>query len=190
MFSTRSYKRKHLRAPLRRNILYEDSGTVNLAKLLNISEGGAFIDYLPIFPEQESFYAFIEVPDYPILQSIDVNTLVDEYESLIKKKIIQIHCNIVRKIENKDDPDVIFNKGLGISFIDLNFDIKEIIVKYTEKSVNNTVFLAKLLEDTAGNLEKIELIKKLTKILGYDTYLEFNELKEVVLNDYQNLQWL
>ncbi|MBF0299748.1 MAG: PilZ domain-containing protein, partial [Oligoflexia bacterium] len=71
----KKFQRKHLRAPIRTMILYEDEGHVFKAQLSNISKGGVLVSNLPNLPTINIIGTVIDIPEMPVVKSDDLSKL-------------------------------------------------------------------------------------------------------------------
>lgn len=182
----KNYKRAHLRAPYKTEILFADAGFVHKARALNISEGGCLLDHVPYFPENESVPLMMMIPNLPMLKNFDLEKLKDFSFDLFPSKIIRAKGKMVRGIRSEDNEAL----KVGLSFTEIDQLSKKIIQDYVSSFASNLVYMQVLLDSLHADEKYLEKLRLLSKILGYDPEIKVALLRKELLLDYQSLQWL
>ncbi|MBL7666096.1 MAG: PilZ domain-containing protein [Bacteriovoracaceae bacterium] len=181
--------RKHLRAPLYDNILFEDDNYVFKARTLNISEGGILLDALPHFPAKESVGILVPVPQFPQFKNFSLERLKDYSQELFPKKILPMKVTMVRRETETTSVDDVFRSRIGAAFVSADHQTKKIISDYVDVFVSNIVYLQAILDQVNVDKTSLEKVKVLSHILGYRNLNKIALLRKLVTHDYQNLQW-
>ncbi|MBF0360780.1 MAG: hypothetical protein HQK49_07205 [Oligoflexia bacterium] len=188
---TKKYQRKHLRAPLKTMILYEDDGYVFKAQLSNISKGGILIANLPNYPMINIIPIIIDIPEMPVIRSDDLSKLRLVNIKDCKRHILRTRVHTVRRAGATTSIGEIFAKNIGAAFVDQSMDLQITADKYISSFAYNITFLLRLLSISIcdNEDETIEKIKVLCTILGYDPESKISTLTRQVTDDYRGLQW-
>jgi c-di-GMP-binding flagellar brake protein YcgR len=186
----RSYKRKHLRAPYKTQVLFEDENFVFKAETLNISEGGMLIDLLPHFPSNENVSMMISIPTFPLFKNFSLGKIRDFSQDIFPKKIVRIKCQMVRREGDTTSVDEVFRSRIGVKFTDIAPAAQRVISDYVNVFVSNIVHLQALLDNVNSDRTSFEKVRILSQILGYPEETKIALLRKLVTHDYKSLQWL
>lgn len=187
----RDYKRNHLRAPYRENILYVDDDFVFKAHTLNISEGGMLLDLIPHFPDENTEVPLmIALPQFPYFKNFTIQKLRAFSADMFATKIIRLKCKMVRKIGVKSKVDHAFTSRVGVKFTEINPMEKKLIADYVNVFSSNLIYLQVLIDSMYADKSNLEKIRLLSKILNYEDDLKISQLRKDVQHDYISLQWL
>ena len=112
-------KRRHLRAPLRNEIVVISDGGENcLASVGNISEGGIFIHNVNFSVSEKGFSLFFEIPLIPDLTKYSRKEILNLNQDSFEYKVIGAMAESRREIEavNETNKQVY---SVGCEFVDL-----------------------------------------------------------------------
>jgi hypothetical protein len=190
MMTKRDYQRKHLRAPFKMPVLFEDEGYVHKANTLNISEGGLLFDMLPHFPAESDVSIMLPIPQFPLFKNFSVGRLKDFSQEIFQKKIIRVQGHMVRREGTTKNVDDVFMSRIGLKFSVIEPQAQKIVSDYVNTFVSNIVFLQALLDNV--NSDDVALMKTrvLGSILGYEEDMKISIMRKRVTHDYRSLQWL
>jgi hypothetical protein len=181
------YQRRHTRAPLFANFLYEDEGHVYKAKIVNISEEGILIDCLPHFPRVNIIPVVIEIPQIHLWETYSLEELREFVYGNLEREIHRARVKTVRRNGETSDVDQIFIRNIGGQILNATDSFRQSILKYVATYTKNTVYLLNLLENTQTGQDRIEKIRLVSELMGYEEDLKVSILKEKVLHSYKSL---
>ena len=183
-------KRRHLRAPLRNEVVVIDSDGSNcLASVGNISEGGIFIHGVQFSPQDNSFSLFFELPIIPDMTKFSRKELLNFDQGSFEYKVIGALAES-RRVTESIDSNNHQAFSVGCEFVDLRAESQEEIKRYVSQYSVNIVYVLSLFEQGTNKDEIKKLIKKCLSLLGYDVSISLNSLREKLLHDYQSLESL
>lgn len=185
-----SYQRKYLRAPYKREILFQDENFIFKAQTLNISEGGLLLEHTGHFPEASHIAFMLEVPEFPLFKNHTLEKLQVFTVENIHSRIIRFKAKMVRSTQNESSIDGMFASRIGISISDIKPNDQLKILNYVETFSSNLVYLQVLIDSLTADERQLKKIRLLTHILGYDSKAKISYLRKVVEQDYKSLQWL
>src|SRR5690606_9942469 len=141
------YRRKHLRAPYKFEILFEDDSFVHKARALNISEGGILLDRVPHFPSKENVSLMLNLPQYPYLKNYDILKLKSFNLDLFRSKVIRVKAHMVRRVGETSEVDNVFSGAkVGLSFNDVDQYTQKMIADYVDVFASNLIYLQVLVD--------------------------------------------
>ncbi len=179
-------KRHYLRAPLVREILYEDDGAVLKALTSNISEGGVLLENLPHMPEINLIPLVLDIPNYPPVSEMLPSFFTHAKVESLERRIIRVRAKIVRNFEKNNAIDAIFIPKVGCEFVKPTDEAAKVIFDYIKTFSKNIVYLLSLFE--SGKRKDIELLRQVSSFLGYNGQEKLLILRQKVLHDYQSLE--
>ncbi len=185
-----SYERKHLRAPFREPILFEDEGHVYKALGANISEGGIQIHQMPHFPKSEIVSVMFPLPQFPRFMNYSLERLKSFSQEIFPDKVVNGKIKSVRRMGETSSVDEVFRVRIGVQFIELDPFAQKLIADYVDTFASNVIHLLRLIEDANAFKLSLESARVLAKILRYPDKLKLAELHRRVAHDYVSLQWL
>lgn len=187
----RDYRRKHLRAPFKFEVLFEDDSFVHKARALNISEGGILLDRVPHFPANEYVPLMLSLAQYPYLKNYSLEKLKGFDLDLFSSKVIRVKAKMVRRIGETSEVDNVFSGAkVGLSFTDVDQYTQKMIADYVDVFASNLIYLQVLIDSLHADEKNLEKIRVLGEILGYSPSLKLSVLRKTLGLDYQSLQWL
>lgn len=190
MIKTKSYQRRHLRAPFKENILYSDGEYVLRGRALNISEGGLLLDQLPSFPSADEVPLLISLPQLPYLKNFTLIKMQTFSKELFGKHVIRCLAKMVRREELSQNLDNIFRARFGLQFSRLGAQEQKHIEEYVSTFSSNLIYLQTLIDSFNTDEETRVRARTLAKILGYIDTDRISQLRAQVTHDYKSLQWL
>ena len=82
----KTYKRAHLRAPLKSKIICAIDDQVLLGQTMNISEGGILFSKGPKLSQGDEFHLMVDLPDYPNFSNFDTQDYF-KVKNIVKNEI-------------------------------------------------------------------------------------------------------
>lgn len=186
----KNYQRRHLRAPFREYVLYEDNGIVLKGLGRSLSEGGMLLDEVPRFPLQDEFNLMFSLKLVPILRNFSLERLQTFHLDIFQKHILRAKVRVVRREEFNKDINNLFKLKLGLEFTSILPGDQKFIEDYVAGFSSNIIYLQTLIDSFNASSEIQNKVRVLAKILGYDGDMKISQLRSVVAQDYKNLQWL
>lgn len=183
------YQRRFLRAPLKEPMLFADGPYVLKARTLNISEDGLLIDELPSFPQENEVPLMISLPLIPHLKDVPTADLLSFSQERFERKIFRAKARIVRKVELSQNLENIFKSKFGLQFVRLQDGDRKVIESYVSNFSSNLVHLQTLIDSFNADESSRVRSRTMAEILGYEEE-KISQLRSVVAQDYQSLQWL
>lgn len=183
-------RRKHLRAPLKSDILYEMDGDVLKAHCLNVSEGGILIDQLPCVPEVKVMPIMFAMNLLPNFQGMGRERIMALRKSDLDQVVLRARTKIVRSFDGLSGVDKVFSTHIGCQFVNLEENAQESIKNYVAVFAKNIVYLLTLFESGQNSQEQTHVLRHVGDFLGYDTSIKISQLRQKVLHDYQSLEGL
>ena len=183
----RQFQRRHLRAPLFTEFLYEDDGHVLKAIINNISEGGVLLEALPHVPEINLMPLMIEIPNYPIFANYGKDKLLTIKRETIESEILRVRAKMVRSFEAQSAVDLIFVPKIGCEFVTPSLEFTESIKFYVSTFSKNMIYLLNLFESSSTK-HQVDVIRHVADFLGYRKDEKISLLRQKVLHDYQSLE--
>jgi len=187
---TRLFKRAHLRAPIKTELLYEDEGSVLTGMCKNISEGGILICHLSHVPTINIIPLMVDLPLYPEFSSLNFMKLDHNSPMEFERAVIRLRAKMVRSFEGKSEVQQILMPHIGCQFIEPDRDAIKKINLYVSLFARNTVTLLTMFEQAGRNQKQVPLLRYLAKTLGYDDKMQLALLRQKILHDYQSLESL
>ncbi|GAB4023934.1 MAG: hypothetical protein Fur0010_27180 [Bdellovibrio sp.] len=187
MTTKHTFKRAHLRAPLKVDLLYVDDKYVHAARTLNISEGGILIDYMPKVPDIRALPIMMPVvyfPDFTQMSHDEIKALELQH---LDKFVMRFRAKIVRSFEGMTDVEKIFVNRIGCEFVKPDMIQKKVIADYVTMFARNIVFLLNLFQQGQS---VVPVLRHTAGLLGYNSEEKLNMLRLKVLHDYQSLESL
>lgn len=181
------FKRAHLRAPLKVDLLYVDDEFAHAARTLNISEGGILIDYMPKVPEIKALPIMLPIVYFPDLTSMSHEEIKSLKPQHLDKFVMRFRAKIVRSFEGMTDAEKIFVNRIGCEFVKPDLIQKKIIADYVSIFTRNIVFLLSLFQQGQA---AVPVLRHTAGLLGYNSEEKLNMLRLKVLHDYQSLESL
>lgn len=187
---SKSYQRRHLRAPFRESVLYADGPYVLKARGLNISEGGILLDELPSFPESDSVPMMMLIPQLPQLKNFSLLKMQTFSKELFPGHVIRATGKMVRREQLSKNLDNLFRARVGVEFIRINQADQKYIEEFVLTFSANLIYLQTLIDSFNTDNETRIRVRTLAKILGYHEIDKIAQLRAQVTHDYKSLQWL
>lgn len=182
----KSIEREYIRAPIKSSVLYVDGDFVYSAKTHNISEGGVFIFNLPQMPATSEQEMAIFIPHFPRLANLSLSELLLISIEDLPGTVIKVKCKMVRKREQTIDE--VITTHVGCELLHPSIKARAMISNYVDIYVKNLVHLLSLFENLVeDSVEKMQELKMVAKLLGYDDTLRPGLLRAKVLHDYQSI---
>ena len=187
------FTREYFRAPLRGRILYgTDSGKEGECyhtNLLNVSEGGLLIDFLPYAPESdESIFFYFELPIIPLLKDMSALKIRhisgdDQFFNIVWGK-----GQIVRSFKSSGKVMPLPIQRMAIKFETIEENHQKVISNYVNSFSENLDLLSETITKVLAGEEDGEKLHAITEILGYEKNVELNKLKEFVDHDLKSFK--
>ena len=173
-----SLKRRHLRAPLRNEIVVISDGGENcLASVGNISEGGVFIQNVDFSLGEKGFSLFFEIPIIPDLTKYSRKEILNLNQDSFEYKVIGAMAESRREVQSVNEiNEQVFS--VGCEFVDLRSESQEEIKRYVAQYSVNIVYVLSLFEQGTNKEDIRNLIKKCLSLMGYDTTVSLSTLRE------------
>lgn len=187
---SKSYQRKHLRAPFKETVLYADGDYVLKAHALNISEGGLLIDQMPSFPSNDDVAIMLSLPQLPSLKNFSILKMQTFSKELFQHKVIRVKAKMVRREQLSQNLDNIFRSRFGLEFIRITEQDQKHIEDYVVTFSSNLIFLQTLIDSFNSDEETKVRTRTLATVLGYTEIEKISHLRAAVTHDYKSLQWL
>jgi c-di-GMP-binding flagellar brake protein YcgR len=187
---SKSYQRRHLRAPFRESILYADGQYVLKATALNISEGGLLIDEMPSFPEDDNVPLLISIPQLPSLKNFSLFKMQTFSKDIFARHVIRAKAKMVRREQLSQNLDNLFRSRFGLEFIRISPTDQKLIEEFVVTFSSNLIYLQTLIDSFNTDEETKQKVRTLARILGYDSTDKIAQLRAKVTHDYKSLQWL
>lgn len=187
---SKSYQRKHLRAPFKETVLYADGDFVLKARALNLSEGGLLIDEMPSFPETDAVSLLLALPQIPSLKNFSVLKMQTFSRELFEHKVIRVKAQMVRREQLSQNLDNIFRSRFGLQFESITDLDKKQIENYVMTFSSNLIYLQTLIDSYNSDEETKIRARSLAHVLGYKDIERIAHLRAAVTLDYKSLQWL
>ncbi len=189
---TKRLKRKYLRAPLRREVLFEDDGHIYKAFCSNISEGGMLLSLMPHLPQINALSLMIDLPAYPDFASLSTDRLCNLTIDMMERKISRVRGRIVRSFEGQSEIDVIMSTNIGLEFVNLPSEDTQMLRTFISQYARNIIFVLNLFDSHRGNKEdQAKILRNLCRLLGYNQEsTKIALLRQKILHDYQSLESL
>lgn len=182
------HRRQYIRAPLKTNVLYDDDHFGFKAQSINISTGGILLENLPHVPEINALPILIDVPTYPIFQTLSADKIKKLEGQALTRRIIRARAKIVRSFDGQSEVDKVFVQKIGCQFVAISPESVEIINDYVTTFAKNTIYLLTLFESHSQN--QTDLLRIVSSFLGYKGDEKISILRQKVLHDYQSLEGL
>ena len=180
-------RRSHSRAPLGIDILYVDDIYVFKAVGENISKGGILLKLLPHIPQDELIHLMVAVPRIGQLHLMSIDSMKNLARENLEYDIFRLKGKARRTERMRSAVDEVFDQKLAIEFSGTDPKICEKISDYVSNMASNLVTMLKMLDSLGKDEEKLWRLKKVATYLGY-TFSSTNELRHMVLRDYQGLE--
>ncbi|HAZ11833.1 MAG: hypothetical protein A2X86_07725 [Bdellovibrionales bacterium GWA2_49_15] len=191
MDNKKRLKRQYLRAPLRREILFEDDGHIFKAFGSNLSEGGLLLSLMPHLPKINALSLMLDLPMFPDFAALSTERLNNLKFDMLERKIFRLRGRIVRSFEGKSEVDVIMSTNIGMEFVNLAPDLILGLRTFVNQYARNIIFILNLFESHRGNKEEqAALLRNLCRLLGYGQDTKVSLLRQKILHDYQSLESL
>lgn len=184
------FRRAHLRAPIKRDILFIDEDYALKARALNISEGGILLESLPRVPEIKSIPLMIPVPHIPELYQLTQEQILSLNSDGFEGEVARFKARLVRSFEGVSEVDKIFVTKIGCEFVSPKDREINLVKDYVQRFAKNLIFLLGLFEGRGFSNKTPQMLRKCSEILGYDAELPVAQLRLKALHDYQSLESL
>jgi hypothetical protein len=186
----KGYRRSHLRAPHKLNVLHNSPEGILTAKTLNISEGGILLDEVKSFFEtREENSLVIPLAQYPVFKNFEIDKLKNFDMEIFPKKIIRAKGRLVRKFHIRPVKGRIASK-MAIQFTSIYAHSQKDIDEYVQTFLKNSVHMISLLDMANADDYSREKVVIMARILGYNKRNSLAALRAEIHHDYQSLQWL
>ena len=190
-YEPKGYQRKYLRAPYKKEILFQDEDFIFKGSALNISEGGMLLKSLGHFPEHNQPIDFmICIPQFPFFKNFDLESLYRYNFEVLESRVIRFSAKIVRKIDIQNKVDDLFSSQIGLMIEDISPFDQAKISNYVDTFSSNLIYLQVLIDTINDNKKNISKIRLLSGYLGLDPHEKIAMLRKTVEHDYKSLQWL
>lgn len=183
-------KRKHLRAPLRTEFLYNSDGYALKGRVINISEGGILLSELPQIPPINAIPIIVEMPEYPDFQKLGTERILKLRKEAIGRRVVRMRAAIVRSFEGKTEVEKVFVTNIGCKFVNPPVELINEIRDYVSLFARNTIYLLQLFESMGKSQTQRDVLRQISSFLGYDHTEKIAILRQKVLHDYQSLESL
>tara|TARA_R110002072_G_scaffold64203_1_gene159061 strand:+ start:36363 stop:36929 length:567 start_codon:yes stop_codon:yes gene_type:complete len=184
------FRRAHLRAPIKRDVLFIDDEYVLKARTLNISEGGILLESLPHVPEIKSIPLMIPIPEFPEFYHLSQEQILGLDLDSLEGEVGRFKARLVRSFEGISEVDKIFVTKIGCEFVATGEREDFLVKEYVTRFAKNLIFLLGLFEGRGFSKKTPQLIRKCSDLLGYDSELPVAQLRLKALHDYQSLESL
>lgn len=186
----RDYQRRYLRAPFKKEILFEDENFVFKGTCINISEGGLLLDQVGHFPKDHAVNFMAEIPEFPLFKNFSSEKLLTFSSDDVRSRVIRFKAKLVRtaKVTTNVDGMLVSKIGLAVEEMKPNDQLK--ISRYVESFSSNLVYLQVLIDSLTSDENLLSKIRLISSYLGYDKDIKIALLRKTVEEDYQSLQWL
>ena len=186
----KNYQRRHLRAPYKESILYADGSYVHIATGLNISEGGLLLDKLPNFPNSDEVPLMFCVPKLPLFKDHGLLQMQGFSKEELTSYVVRVKARMVRREQLSQSLDNLFRSRFGLEFIRITATDQKHIDNFVHSFCANLVHLQTLMDSFNKDEETKLRVRVLASILGYASNEKISHLRNLVVQDYRNLQWL
>jgi len=186
----KNYQRRHLRAPYKEPILYADGAHVHVATGLNISEGGLLLDKLPNFPDSDEVPLMFCVPKLPLFKDHGLLQMQGFSKDELTYHVVRVKARMVRREQLSQSLDNLFRSRFGLEFIRITATDQKHIDNFIVSFCANLVHLQTLIDSFNKDEETKLRVRVLALILGYASTEKIAHLRNLVVEDYRNLQWL
>lgn len=188
---TKTYQRRHLRAPFYEDVLFADGDFVLKAKSFNLSERGILLGELPKFPDENEVPLMFCVKTYPMFKNFSLTDLLQFNEHSFQGHVVRVKARMVREeIEKNITWEELILMKFGLEFVRIERLDQQKIDEYVASFASNLVYFQALIDAFNRDDQTKNMVKILSKILGYGEFEKITTLKNQVLNDYKNLTWL
>ncbi|MCB9062695.1 MAG: PilZ domain-containing protein [Halobacteriovoraceae bacterium] len=187
------FTREFSRAPLRGRILYGvDTGREGECfhtNLINVSEGGLLIDFLPFTPKSdESVFFYFEMPVIPNLANMSALKIRyisgdDQFFNIVWGK-----GKIVRSFKSKGELIPLPIQRMAIEFIDIENNQKKVISEYVESFSRNLGLFSDTVTRVIAGEEDRDKLSAIADILGYEKNMELSNLKMKIEHDLKSFE--
>jgi hypothetical protein len=184
-------KRRHLRAPLRFEFLYEDEGHVLKGKIKNISEGGILLSEISKIPAINRLPVLIPITHYPEFSQLGTEKLLSiSNDHRFPKTILRMRAKIVRTFKGQSDAEKVFVDNIGCEFVTPSENDLAVVRQYVSIFARNVIYMLNLFENAGRSKETVECIRKMALLFGYQEMERLPLLRQKLLHDYQSLESL
>lgn len=180
----KKYKRAHLRAPLKSQVLCSYDEKVCLGRTLNVSEGGLLLTDLDSIPGSNSLYFMIDLPSYPKFSEFGKEEVLNLDWNSFERDVLRMNAKIMRSFDYEGE------KLHGCSFSSISEGGVRAIKTYVKSFSENIVYLLELFESLGRGELKLSVLRKLAFLLGYNSDEKIFLMRKRVLHDYQSLEKL
>lgn len=184
-------KRRHLRAPLRLEFLYEDEGNALKGKIKNISEGGILLSEISKIPEINRLPVLIPIPHFPEFSQLGTEKLLTmANDHRFPKSVLRMRARIVRSFKGQTEVEKVFVDNIGCVFVNPDPNDIAIVREYVSIFARNVIYMLNLFESAGRSKETVECIRKMALLFGYRELDRLPILRQKLLHDYQSLESL
>jgi hypothetical protein len=180
-----------LRAPLRKEFLYEDEGFALKGRIKNISEGGILLSEISKIPEINRLPVLVPILHYPEFSQLgDQKILTMQDDHRFPMTVLRMRARIVRSFKGQTDAEKVFVDNIGCEFVNPTADDISLVRDYVSIFARNVIYMLNLFENSGRSKEQAEIIRKLAKLFGYGMWERMPILRQKLLHDYQSLESL
>jgi c-di-GMP-binding flagellar brake protein YcgR len=180
------FRRAHLRAPLKGDVLYIDDGHALRARGDNISGGGILLESMPHVPAITDISLMFSLTVFPEFHRCSPDILMDTTRASLDRQIFRGEAKIVRSFEGLSEAQRAFVTKIGCQFTRVDEKAIAAVTHYVSTFSRNIVHVLSLFQSNA----KTEQIVHLAGMLGYQTDEKMPMLRLKILHDYQSLEGL
>tara|TARA_B100000683_G_scaffold49240_1_gene46456 strand:+ start:836 stop:1399 length:564 start_codon:yes stop_codon:yes gene_type:complete len=184
----KTYKRAHLRAPLKSKIICALDDQVLLGQTMNISEGGILFSKGPKLSQGDEFHLMVDLPDYPNFSNFDKEEILDLEWYSFEREVMRAKAKVMRAYETDFNDERV--ECYGCSFLEADKNSILFIKNYVESYSKNIVYLLGLFESLGRGRLKLPILRKVGFLMGYNSDDKIHILRSRVLHDYRSLEKL
>jgi hypothetical protein len=175
----KEHQRLNLRAPINTKIFLRDGEELSQAKMINISQGGFFLDKRvdDLLSKNVRLDFLFLIPRLPAISKIEPRLLCYYRRHHLQHETMKGALKIVR-----DDV-----KGLGCIYLYCSDEQRSIVDQYVKTMKRNLSFVLSMFEDNGFTREQKVCAMNL---LGYGEWMatySLGQMRTHLLHDYQNM---
>jgi hypothetical protein len=184
----KSYKRAHVRAPLKSQAICCLEDKIFLGRTLNISQGGLLLTDLESVSQNKSLHLMIDLPSYPNFNDFKKEELLNLDWNSFERYVLRIEMNVMRSFKvGKEGEEIELH---GCSFVSIVEDHVNLIKRYVESFTKNIIYLLDIFESLGREDVSLSILRKVSFLLGYNPEEKIFSLRKKILHDYQSLETL
>ena len=180
-----SWKRQHLRAPVYSKLIFTENSQVRSGICENVSEGGIFFKANSSIKENDVFSLMFLLITYPDLYSKTRQELFSLTRKTLVSSVLRGKVVVRRRVDSVNSKE---GPGFGCKFVNITTNENQAINQYVKSYARNIVFILNLFEGMSTNNDNVNLIRSLTRFLGYPIDIKMPFLRQKLLHDYQSLE--